>query len=503
MKSKLLTIALIGMVFSIKAQENNYTSDLFLKYNYAKISLGKQGADGDVHFGAMGNGVPQNGLQDYGFYAAHNAYRGTDGKWYHSRQNTIPAIAYSGSAGVSSGLNGFHWRYSANNGANAINWTNLMSLTTSGNLSVTGTTTAKAFKTDKTNTDYHHFTRNGGGAAVYINQLSVNKNHPILRLSSGTDKPNTNVKFTVENNGNIGIGVTNPDHKLHINLENKNKFKTYNYGAETTVNTTGGWARSFRLRNENDDKTVTFGAQNGNAFIATNFDISKDAIGYKNQRLTVHSNGNVGIGTGTTTPSEKLEVKEGNIRIHGTNTSRYIRFGEVNYQGAFINYDGTKNLLHIGVNNINTADKANDNNAISIERVNGYVGIGTTDTKGFRLGVKGRVAAEEVKIAKHENWPDFVFENTYNLPSLTEVESHIQTKGHLKNIPSAKEVEKDGFFLGNMDAKLLQKIEELTLYTIQQEKKLTTLQKENEQLKTINKQLLEIQKRLDKLENKN
>ncbi|CAL2083884.1 protein of unknown function [Tenacibaculum sp. 190524A02b] len=135
--------------------------------------------------------------------------------------------------------------------------------------------------------------------------------------------------------------------------------------------------------------------------------------------------------------------------------------------------------------------------------VKGNVGIGTPDTKGLELGVKGRIAAEEVKIAKHENWPDFVFESTYNLPSLTEVENHIQTKGHLKNIPSAKEVEKDGFFLGNMDAKLLQKIEELTLYTIQQEKKLTTLQKENKQLKTINKQLLEIQKRLDRLENKN
>ncbi|MBU2997920.1 hypothetical protein KO500_15870, partial [Cellulophaga baltica] len=62
------------------------------------------------------------------------------------------------------------------------------------------------------------------------------------------------------------------------------------------------------------------------------------------------STGNVGIGT--LSPAEKLQVNEGNIGVLGYNTSRYLRFTEQNSQGGFINYDGTKNILNIGVNNI-------------------------------------------------------------------------------------------------------------------------------------------------------
>jgi hypothetical protein len=76
---------------------------------------------------------------------------------------------------------------------------------------------------------------------------------------------------------------------------------------------------------------------------------------------------------------------------------------------------------------------------------------------------------------------------------LKEVENHIKEKGHLKDIPSAKEVEKNGIFLGQMDSKLLQKIEELTLYTIQQEKKI-------KELESLNTKFIKLQKRLEKLE---
>ena len=64
------------------------------------------------------------------------------------------------------------------------------------------------------------------------------------------------------------------------------------------------------------------------------------------------------------------------------------------------------------------------------------------------------------------------FEKNYQLPKLQEVEAHIKEKGHLKDIPAVQEVMENGINLGEMDAKLLQKIEELTLYTIQQEKML-------------------------------
>ena len=57
----------------------SFTEDVFINKQLSKISIGNQGSDGDVHFGASGAGVPLNGAQEYGFYAAHNAYRDTDG----------------------------------------------------------------------------------------------------------------------------------------------------------------------------------------------------------------------------------------------------------------------------------------------------------------------------------------------------------------------------------------------------------------------------------------
>ena len=106
-----------------------------------------------------------------------------------------------------------------------------------------------------------------------------------------------------------------------------------------------------------------------------------------------------------------------------------------------------------------------------------------------------KIAAEEVKVALYNNWSDFVFDSDYKLPTLKEVENHIKEKGHLKDIPSETDVKKNGIFLGEMDSKLLQKIEELTLYTIQQEKEIKSL-------KMMNSKLLELQKRLEKLEKK-
>ncbi|MBC9795840.1 hypothetical protein [Sinomicrobium weinanense] len=98
----------------------------------------------------------------------------------------------------------------------------------------------------------------------------------------------------------------------------------------------------------------------------------------------------------------------------------------------------------------------------------GNVGIGTAnpDTK---LAVNGTVHSKEVKVDL-DGWSDFVFEQGYDLPTLEEVEQHIKEKGHLKNIPSAGEVKENGILLGDMDARLLRKIEELTLYVLELKK---------------------------------
>jgi len=100
----------------------------------------------------------------------------------------------------------------------------------------------------------------------------------------------------------------------------------------------------------------------------------------------------------------------------------------------------------------------------------GNMGIGTTDTKGYKLAVNGKIRAQEIKV-EASNWPDYVFAKDFKLPSLKETEQHIKEKGHLPDIPSAAEVEAGGIDLGEMNAKLLKKIEELTLHLIEQQKK--------------------------------
>jgi len=103
---------------------------------------------------------------------------------------------------------------------------------------------------------------------------------------------------------------------------------------------------------------------------------------------------------------------------------------------------------------------------------NGDVSIGTIDPKGYKLAVAGSMIAESVKVKLTATWPDYVFTKDYLLPSLQETEKHINEKGHLPGIPSAQNVKTNGIDLGEMNAKLLQKIEELTLHVIEQNKQL-------------------------------
>ncbi|OWW23530.1 hypothetical protein B4Q04_20245 [Zobellia sp. OII3] len=101
----------------------------------------------------------------------------------------------------------------------------------------------------------------------------------------------------------------------------------------------------------------------------------------------------------------------------------------------------------------------------------GNVGIGTGAITGYRLAVDGPVRAREVRVDT-DNWPDYVFQKEYTLPTLDEVEKHIEEKGHLPNIPSANDVETNGIEVGEMNRLLLEKVEELTLYILNQDKQL-------------------------------
>jgi hypothetical protein len=123
----------------------------------------------------------------------------------------------------------------------------------------------------------------------------------------------------------------------------------------------------------------------------------------------------------------------------------------------------------------------------------GNVGIGVAPPASYKLAVNGKIGAREVEV--HTNaWADFVFKKDYQLPSLQAVEAHIKEKGHLPDIPSEKEVKEKGISLGEMDAKLLQKIEELTLYLIEQNK---ALQVQQQAIKELQQENLELKMHID------
>src|SRR5690606_29536048 len=127
------------------------------------------------------------------------------------------------------------------------------------------------------------------------------------------------------------------------------------------------------------------------------------------------------------------------------------------------------------------ASRADSSGNVIINDNGGFVGIGTTRPRE-QLSVNGNVRAREIKV-ETVNWPDYVFEDGYELRSLKETEEFIRTHKHLPNIPSAGEVEQEGIALGQMNRLLLEKIEELTLHLIEKEKRIEKIERELSEIK--------------------
>jgi len=218
------------------------------------------------------------------------------------------------------------------------------------------------------------------------------------------------------------------------------------------------------------------------------------------------TNGNVGIGV--VSPSMKLEVV-GNENLNFDaagffNTKSYGNENdkcETRINIGKIEGNVKQSMGAIGAFPTNNTDSSNGILAFYtresqsvLERLriiaNGNVGIGMVNPKN-KLDVNGTIHSKEVKVDMN-GWSDFVFKKDYSLPTLQEVEKHISEKGHLENIPSEDEVLKNGINIGEMNSKLLQKIEELTLYAIEQEKntqKLTQIIEElTKRLEAVEKQ---------------
>lgn len=310
---------------------------------------------------------------------------------------------------------------------------------------------------------------------------------------SGTNLANDHNAISIRrNNGNVGIGNTNPSSLLHIKKGNSGA-PVHEFSVLNVEHSSDAMVAILTPAN----KTGYFGfAAPGDDYVAgMQYEHVNHRLVFRSnnntQDLTINGDGNVGIGT--LNPFQKLSILNGQLFLGHSETNQIesgrIRFSEYqnSFQGAFIHYNGNTNIFNIGVHEISGTELANDHNALSIKRNNGNVGIGTDDPGAWKLAVNGKIRAKEIKV--ETNWSDFVFEENYNLPSLREVEEHIAEKGHLRDIPSAKDVKENGIQLGEMDSKLLQKIEELTLYLIEQNKK---LESQNEMILELQKEVVSL-----------
>jgi hypothetical protein len=187
--------------------------------------------------------------------------------------------------------------------------------------------------------------------------------------------------------------------------------------------------------------------------------------------------GNVGIGYFNSAPTEKLEVigniKTSNDIIFNNGRSLIQTLANIGTGGTGSGtgnfWFGTTTGIKYGNFQINT----NGNTTLS----NGVVAIGTTNIPNtdYALRVNGKILAKGLKV-QITGWPDYVFEPNYALMPLQELSKYIATNKHLPNVPSQPVAEAEGVDVGDMNKVLLQKIEELTLYILQLENRMRTLE---------------------------
>ncbi len=319
-------------------------------------------------------------------------------------------------------------------------------------------------------------------------------------------------------NARIGIGAMAPAVKLEVNGADANgRVSIFRNGAYTSFMIANSGAQAWSPMVQTGDNGIVWndgiGGITGNGFVIAPWSGSANGI-----RIDGPS-GNVGVGAGATIPGQsKLTIGSASSSAlsYGTsyigfNTSRnsagtWTNLTDGSHNGAVAMYgdiNGNIRFLNFPNSATSTANSTlTDAQAINSTTMTIYAGgqvaIGGTQGSfnppgvstmlgipgGYKLYVAGGILTEQVKVSlkTSANWADYVFADKYKLKPLTEVEQYVKANKHLPEVPSAQDVVKDGVNLVEMDATLLKKIEELTLYVIEQNKQISEQNKKIEAL---------------------
>lgn len=266
--------------------------------------------------------------------------------------------------------------------------------------------------------------------------LGMYSNVPTLYITTSNGENRT---------GKIGIGnITSPSAKLHIKSDTSGENENADIMLETSAS-----SQYAAIYFKTTDNYIRMRNTAGLDFNAPRFNFQT---------------GKVGIGN-VSAPQATLHIKA----TSGENANIMLQTTD-NTKDAAIIFRNTSNTISVGSNNLmNFA-------ATSYSFTTGKVGIGcVNDMNDFALAVQGGIVSSKVSVIDIDSWPDFVFGDGYSLMNLYELEQFINVNQHLPNVPSAEEVSANGIDLGEMNAVLLQKVEELTLHIIELQKQIDEL----------------------------
>lgn len=314
--------------------------------------------------------------------------------------------------------------------------------------------------------------------------------------------------MAIHDDGSVGIGAVNPVHKLTVDGDfginghikaNEADDGVFNIYSNTNASD-GPTIQFFANAHPTRPGELTLIAGNGGETVKGIRFLNHNGTTWETN-MVIRNDGNVGIGTND--PDANLDIIAGggtDLRV-GSTAATNLRITDFSTQLADVpgstfgmqmvgpqsahvvvdiqandNSDG----FYVRVPTTPTTSSVPDKTAFVVNAA-GRVGIGTS-TPQSELAVNGKITSREVQVTV-SGWPDYVFDEDYKLLSIDKLEAKIKAHKHLPGIPSAKEVEETGVNLGEMQKKMMEKIEELTLYVIQQSRDIEALKKENQVLK--------------------